>query len=288
VGLDIQKYEQYVFERGNITCYTSARFFPRRCRDGILELYCFMKEVDGYLDVKPLKPEAFVQLRRAWEKAKADPNFSYEPSVDDTTQIRTVKHLVGLVRKWRVEPEWIDTYFATRQADLMPKTYKTIDETLAYVQGTAEVLALMMCRVLNFNPIISSAACLEARGIQYLNFIRDIGEYNNLERCYIPQDELALFGLPDTSKKTAEANDAAFKDCIRQQVERCEQWLALPKEDMIYLPRDCRVPMITAVEMYEWTAATILNDPFIVFDHKVKPTRHRVLIAGLSNMLTPH
>ncbi len=245
-----------------------------------------MQEVDKLTDAEAPDSKAYDKLVSGWDKAKADSTFDYEPAPDDTVQARTIKNLVSLTRDWHVDRAWIDTYLAARRTDFDTKrSFETLEDTLAYIAGTGEILAVVMCHVMGLTPAVLPAARLEARGMQYLNFTRDAAAYNKLGRCYIPRDELRVFGLADLTEETAQANPEAFNECIRRQVERAFTWIVLPKEDLVYAPKDCRASFVTAVEMYEWTAATIINDPFIIFDHQVRPTKHRALVAGIAHLL---
>lgn len=284
---DVKLHEQRMFQQGDVTCYISAKFFPRYTRRDIFKLYFFLQTISECADVKPQRKDTFDRVCSAWHKAKHDETFVTIPSDQDTVEERTIKNMVSLVHDCAVDPAWFDCFLKARAQDFDSKvTYKTLEDTLAYIADTSEVLALMMCKIMHFDPITYPAARLEARAMQYLNFVRDWGFYNDLGRCYIPTDELRSFGLLDPSEKTAAANREAFKACVRKQVDQFGHWQKVAKEDLVYVPQDCKVSVITLIEMYDWTAATICNDPFVIFDHQVKPAKHRVLIAGLSNMLS--
>ena len=51
-----------------------------------------------------------------------------------------------------------------------------------------------------------------------------------------------------------------------------------------YIPKRMRVAVITASDMYAWTAMRIYNDPFVVYSAQIKPTKYRVLLSGLKNL----
>ncbi|HEY5668148.1 MAG TPA: squalene/phytoene synthase family protein [Candidatus Saccharimonadales bacterium] len=283
---DTRTYEQRLLKQGNYACFGSAAFFPKRYRDDFLRLYYYVHAVD-YLANRPIPArDEYLALRTAWDDAKHDPQFATQAEATDTVQQRTIKYLVYLTRECRVDPTWLDAYFDTRQADFdSDKTYETLNDTLEYIAGTAEMIALATCRIMQAEPIVCPAMRMGSRAIQYLNLLRDTAEYNALGRCYIPKEDLVAFGLKDLRRETALAHGEAFKECIRQQISRCGLWQRLAKEDICYLPKDCKVSLTTALEMYEWVAATIEAHPFVIFDYKVKPAKHRVLLAGLAHML---
>ena len=46
-----------------------------------------------------------------------------------------------------------------------------------------------------------------------------------------------------------------------------------------------RIPLETAVEMYDWTAGQIAKNPLVVYERKVRPRRSKVIGRGLRKLL---
>ena len=55
------------------------------------------------------------------------------------------------------------------------------------------------------------------------------------------------------------------------------EWDEESRKGFKHIPYKCRVPIKTAANMYRWTAKKIENNPMIVFDRKVKPTKFKIL-----------
>jgi phytoene dehydrogenase-like protein len=60
-------------------------------------------------------------------------------------------------------------------------------------------------------------------------------------------------------------------------------WYLMPEP--CFVPRRYLVPIKTAADMYNWTAATIAADPFVAYRRKVQPRRARILLGVLANVL---
>ncbi|WP_276308956.1 phytoene/squalene synthase family protein [Sphaerochaeta halotolerans] len=120
------------------------------------------------------------------------------------------------------------------------------------------------------------------RAMQYINFIRDIAEDNGLGRRYLPLLDTPLEAL---SEKEAKKNPEAFSAFIRREIERYQGWQKEAAKGYSYIPRRYRIPIMTATDMYCWTASQIAKDPFIVFESQVKPPKFRILRKGVAHLL---
>lgn len=274
--------EQEIFRKGSTTYYFSSQFFPSKIREDVFKLYSFVRVADDYVDSVPTQIEKFQTLRAAWDEAKTATVESRTSSLDTIDQ-RVVKNIVHVMHKYRFDPAWVESFLDSMQADLDKKTYQTIDDTIRYMYGSAEVIGLMMAKVMGLKDEALQAARLQGRAMQFINFLRDIEEDNSLGRCYFPAEDLKKFGLPDLQEKTVRAEPEAFTEFMRFQLRRYSEWQAEAKTGFHYIPRRLRIPLQTAVDMYNWTGKTIAADPFVVFNKKIKPRKRRVIVRGLYN-----
>ena len=75
------------------------------------------------------------------------------------------------------------------------------------------------------------------------------------------------------------------KEFIDLQLKRYRGWQKEASKSFDDIPRRFRIPLQTAVEMYNWTADKIDKDPYIIFKKKLKPRKARVLVHGLRKKL---
>lgn len=279
--------ERTIFRDGSTTYYWSATFFPREVRADVLRLYSFVRVADDYVDGRPPKRAAFKALRRHWQAASTDPHFDPTPAPEDTIDERVIKNMVAVHRKYAFDPAWVTAFLDSMQMDLDGHEYQTIDDTLQYMYGSAEVVGLMMAKIMNLSPEAYEAAKLQGRAMQFINFLRDVAEDNELGRQYIPQEDLDRFELPDLSEQTARENPAAFKKLMQYELARYQRWQADAIVGLAHVPVRLRIPLKTAIDMYNWTGKQIAQAPLRVYDRKVKPKKGRVLRRGLRNALRP-
>jgi phytoene synthase len=282
---DSQKIERDAFRQSSATYYASSKFLPKQERDYLFKMYSFTGLARSYAS-DPKGRLKFERLRKRWDKAKLDDSF--DTTVGDSASLDTiaVKNMVALTRKYSLDLAWIEAFLNSMQQDQDGKVYETWDDTLDYIYGSAEIIALIICRIMNTDPAAYEHARMEARAMQLVDFIRNIADDAARGRCYIPKNELKNFGLNDLTKETATANKDAFEKCIRRQIRRYEAWQLEASKGETFVPRKYRVTIVTAVDMCNWMAASISRDPMAVYARKVKPAKNRMLVTGLTNMLS--
>lgn len=275
--------EQKIFKKGSTTYYFSSRFFPKRVRDDVYRLYSFVRVADDYVDDDKPQPKKLLDLEKSYKTARKDSTFDATAHKWDDIDTRVIKHIVRLQHKFKFEDSWIEAFFASMKMDIEPKKFKTLDNVLEYVHGSAETVGLMMAKVLKLPEDAYEFAKAQGRAMQWINFIRDIDEDNKKGRLYFPESELKKFGLKDLSRETAKENPEKFKKFIQFQLDRYHKWQAEADKGVGYIPERLQVPVNTAVDMYNWTARKIAANPMIVFDKKIKPHKRRVIRQIIKN-----
>lgn len=273
--------EKTIFKNGSTTYYISSKFFPKDVRQDVFKLYSFVRVADDYVDVLPVNKKAFKILTGLWAESFEDKKFDTVHHKDDSLNLRVVKNIVYLARKYEFDPNWINAFLASMQADLDKKTYLSLDGALWYVYGSAEVIGLMMAKIMQLPEAAMPYAALQGRAMQWINFIRDVEEDNQLGRCYFPQEDLKQFGLAGLSQKTALESPKEFQNFMQFQLNRYREWQHEAQKGFSYIPRRLRLPLATAVDNFNWVARKITINPGLVYQKKIQPSKPRVVITGI-------
>lgn len=275
--------EQKIFKKGSTTYYFASKFFPKKVRDDVYRLYSFVRIADNYVDETPKQTKKLLALEKSYESAVEDHAFDATAHKWDETDVRVIKNIVRLQHKYKFERAWVEAFFTSMKMDIDPKPFKDIDASLKYVHGSAEVIGLMMAKILKLPEEAYEAAKAQGRAMQWINFIRDINEDNKLGRLYFPKSDLKKYGLKDLSQETALANPEKFKKFVRFQLDRYSKWQAEAIDGLHHIPERSRVSVKTAIDMYNWTARKIERDPLIVFNKKIKPSKRQVIRKVIKN-----
>lgn len=264
-----------IFKQGSRTFFEASRWFPEEIRNEITSLYAFVRKSDDIVDrAKADKPdwESWVKEYRWVSEGKKPKN-------------RIITDFFKLAKRKEFEEKWVEAFLGAMESDFGDQKLKTVKEMEQYIYGSAEVIGLMMARIMGLSLRADRYAAALGKAFQLINFIRDIEEDNNLGRRYIPREDLDKFGLRDLKEITARQNQDKFEKLIRWEIKRFEEWIKEGEKGYEYLPKAYLVPIKTAAEMFKWTARVIKQKPMIVFERKVKPSKLRVMITGIKNYL---
>ncbi len=265
-----------IFKKGSKTYFYNSLFFPREVREDVFILYSFVREADNFVDAVPQKKEEFCNY---FEKfcSTWDGKHSNDLVLDS---------FVEMAKRKKFEKDWIVAFLRSMEMDLVKSSYRTVEEVEEYIYGSAEVVGLMMCRVLGVEDRFLPYARALGKAMQYINFIRDIKEDNKLGRTYIPRIELDMYELEDLMEETVRKKPECFAALIDHQIERYLKWQSEAEKGYRGLKKEARIPIVNASDMYKWTAMKILRDPFIVYRKKVKPSKARIILNLLRKKMT--
>lgn len=265
-----------VFQQGSTTYYYSSFFFPPKLKDNVIVLYAFVRTIDNLVDVVPQKKEEFYILKN---------DFYKKARKGKATQNRVIDTFVELENSFDFDQKWADAFWHAMELDLHKSQYQNMRQLEEYMYGSAEVIGLMMAKLMSLPTESFETAKMLGRAMQYINFLRDIQEDTDLGRMYIPQTILKKYKLPDLNVKTATAYKERFSSLMRSQVAQYYEWQHKAEEGFKYLPPRARIAIQTASNLYGWTAEKIAENPFVVFEKKVKPSKIQVILFGLTNTL---
>ncbi|TVR90160.1 MAG: phytoene/squalene synthase family protein [Spirochaetaceae bacterium] len=270
--MKVQPVQYNAFRNGSKTYFNSSRFFPASVRDDVFALYAFVRVADNYVDSIPQQADELNKMQVDYRASLAG-----TPSNDIV-----VDSFAELCRRVEIRPEWVDAFFHSMRLDLTKFAYDTLEETLEYIYGSAEVIGLCMARILHLHQDADQAACMLGRAMQYINFIRDIDEDNRLGRRYLPLHDS---GLNSLQAEEARSKPDVFVSFVRGELARYRGWMDEAEKGYAMIPFRARTAVKTAGDMYDWTALTIERNPFVVYERKVKPKRSRVVLRGMGNLL---
>jgi phytoene synthase len=213
---------------------------------------------------------------------------NYYKAIDgEITNDIVVDSFVKLVEKKNFDSKWIDSFLDSMEMDITKKNYETLDETLEYIYGSAEVIGLMMARTMDLSDESLYYAKYLGRSMQFINFTRDIAEDIKLGRIYFPSADIESYGLKNLNYEHTIKNPDKFNSFIHEQLLRYCKWQKIAEEGFKYIPKRYLIPIKTASEMYNWTAEQIYKDPFILYKIKVKPMIKHIFRTIVLNVIEP-
>jgi len=269
----IQKQLYSTFKNGSRTYFYSSLFFPAEVKADVFALYAFVRTADNFVDQTPPMIQEFKEFQKIFESSQHG-NVSGNVVIDS---------FVSVIEKRGFDLKWVEAFLDAMELDLTKTTYRTLKETQAYMYGSAEVIGLMMAKILNLPAVAYSSAQYLGRSMQYVNFIRDVQEDIKLGRTYFPQSELKKYGVKSLEQQESQRHPAAFSAFMKAQIELHHQWSNQGIKGYRFIPKRYLVPIKTANDLYEWTARQITQNPLLVYQKKIKPSVARILFFLIKN-----
>jgi phytoene synthase len=257
-------------EVGRITRREAKNFaygimvLPRPKRQAIAAIYAFARRVDDVADGElpsEQKRAQLEELRAALDEDPADPVF---------VALSDARERFGIPR----EP--LSALIDGGLQDLEQSTYRDFAELRGYCEKVAGAVGLACV------PVYGSDDTERARtlgiALQLINIIRDVDEDQQLGRVYLPQEELAAFGVEEL------APSPEFRELMTFEAERARAYLADGLLLLDSLDRRSALCVGTFAGLYRETLDRIEAGGFDVFGEKTRlsaPRKLAVVARGL-------
>ncbi|KAK7331477.1 hypothetical protein VNO77_25702 [Canavalia gladiata] len=140
--------------------------------------------------------------------------------------------------------------------DTRKSKYKNFQELYLYCYYVAGTVGLMSVPIMGIAqecdiPVQSvyDAALNLGIGNQLTNILRDVGEDALRGRVYLPQDELAQFGLCDKDVFSRKVNEK-WRNFMKQQITRARFYFNRAEEGVSHLQKPSRWPVWSSLMLY--------------------------------------
>jgi phytoene synthase len=209
--------------------YFATQFFPKDIRRAIYSIYSFARIPDEIVDDPNLidSTEAIAKLndwRDEWLEAMKSGRGKTPimQAIIHTFQTKNIPISDG------------EAFLKSMFMDEEKFVYENYAELENYMYGSAGVIGLMVTRIVGYSTDDAFQYALKlGYAFQITNFLRDIKQdFVELERIYMPLDELAQFGLTKEDIKN-EVYDERFINFMKFQIERNRQ---IYREALIGIP----------------------------------------------------
>ena len=249
--------------------YYSFLFLPPPRRRAITALYAFCREVDDVVD--EVHDEGVAQTKLAWWRQEVGRVFAGSP------QHPVAQALVPVVREFALPEEHFQTIIDGMAMDLVQTRYLDFAALELYCHRVAGVVGLLSAEIFGYeNPATRGYARDLGVAFQLTNICRDVGEDARRGRVYLPQEDLARFGVAPSAILRAE-DSPAFRDLMAFEFERARSWY---DRAMAQLPARDRKAQRTGLVMaviYRTLLDEIARDGYRVLDRKTSLTPLRKL-----------
>jgi phytoene synthase len=259
------------------TYYLATLLLPKAKRPFVHALYGFARYADEIVD--DLASTLSDQQKAAELKTWGDKVLSGLKSGDSNDQVG--RALIDTVTRFDIPHEHFVAFLHSMTMDLTVTEYANFEALMEYVYGSAAVIGLEMVPILG---ALSEAAYEPAEKLgvafQLANFIRDVGEDLDRGRVYLPQDELAQFGV-DREMLEARKLTPEITAALKFQIERVRQLQREATPGILQLEPSSRPCIEAASELYCGIVDEVEAIGYDIFNKRAKTsTARRMRVAG--------
>jgi len=247
-------------------------------RDAMCAVYAFARHTDDLTDNdRPQPPQtrraALHDWRRALE-ATLGGDYGSNP---------VLPALHDAIRRYRIPPQYFFELIEGVGTDLDAPRYRTFEDLYRYCYLVASTIGLICLHVFGFESP-QAPGCAEKLGVafQLTNILRDLGEDGRRGRLYLPEEDLARFGVSPSDIQQGRLD--RIRELLRFEAGRAERYYqdAAPLLGLVH-PRS-RASLWTLTAIYHGVLGRVQASGFDVYSRRAGLTgleKTGILLRGL-------
>lgn len=276
--------------------YFANKFLPKDKQKAVYALYALCRSIDDEVDEAEIDSEA--EARRAVENWRRKLEVVYRGALeekgdfssknlqqsDSASEESAEFELVftaweDMLRQYEIPEEIPIDLIQGVLMDTHKNRYETFDELYVYCYRVASTVGLMSSEILGYADK-SALEFAESMGIamQLTNILRDVKEDAEMNRIYLPQEDLKKFGVTEKQIFENEA-DENFRGLMKFQIERARKYYEKGEKGIPMLERDSRFCVLLASRIYEQILDEIEKQDYDVFRQRAFTTKSRKLLS---------
>ncbi len=280
--------------------YYAFLVLPRHKREALCAVYSFMRRCDDITDDSGLPlPERRLKLD-AWLDAL------HRAQQGEPTDDPILLALTDAQRRYQIPGGLLDELALGTAMDIettaeledepgfagspasLPVRYKTFEDLQLYCYRVASVVGLVCIHVFGYrDPAAEPLAERCGLAFQLTNIIRDVKEDAAMGRVYLPEEDLAKFGLSASDLLTA-SDPARFRPLLNLEADRAREFYKAGDELIPMIAEDSQPGLWVLVNIYRKLLQKIGDRQYDVFSSKVSLTvseKLRILGRGFLQRL---
>ena len=225
--------------------YLSTCLLPPQKRWATFALYGYCRHIDNLTDIPRNRTEK--ELLRELKFLEDEVHTAFRSG---ESQHPIIGPFISVASKYHVQKEHALALIEGVRMDTSITRYETFDDLYLFCYRVAGVVGLMMTPVLGEkNPEAMKYAEKLGIAMQLTNILRDIREDKEMNRIYLPLEEIRSFGI-DVDHFFEEKMSDNFKKLMMYQIERAHQYYDEADRGIKMLDRDAQFAIYSASRIY--------------------------------------
>jgi len=239
------------------TFYLTSGLLDSEAQKAVRALYAFCRISDNLADEE--KGDRLAKLE-SWKHR----SLSEHPRPDDLIPLAWADTRA----RYGIPLEYAEQLLEGVAQDLNKTRYANFNELAHYCYGVASTVGLMTIHIIGFSgPEALPYAIKLGVALQLTNILRDIGDDWQNGRVYLPQDELAAFGLTEADIAAGQLTEN-WRAFMRFQIERNRQLYTEAMPGITMLNHQGQFAIAASAELYQGILEAIEVNDYDVFSKR--------------------
>jgi phytoene synthase len=261
---------------------------PKPKRDGLAALYAFMRLVDDVSDEEQgllAKQRGLAKWRAALDEAATGKSQVFDgtaviplPSDASYGEAEVLPALVDTMQRYKMPARYLHDLISGAEMDLTVQAYPTFERLREYCYRVAGTVGLTCTHVFGFRDA-RALDLSEKLGLafQLTNIIRDVHEDYKLGRVYLPEEDLARYGVSPEDFGRGETT-LGVRELLRFESERAWQLYEEGSALLGLIDEDSRGALWLLVHTYSALLGRIESLDFAVFGERVRLSKAEKMV----------
>ncbi|HXH91877.1 MAG TPA: phytoene/squalene synthase family protein [Thermoanaerobaculia bacterium] len=256
------------------------RFLPPVKRKAVYAAYAWCRWADDIADEPSDSAESVLDRLAAWQ-SELEATYAGSPSHPITIA------LADALRHFAIPKSAFVALIDGCRQDMIKTRYQTFDELLQYCELVASSISDISLAIYGYRtPAALKYGRNLATALQLTNVTRDVGDDLDRDRVYLPQDELARFGVMESDLFARKENDA-MRRLIDFQIERASSYFRAAEPLVHELSFDARFPTLLMGGVYATVLARLRRNPLVVLRKRLSLSRVEKIIVVARRLVRP-
>jgi phytoene synthase len=281
VDYDLRSSERYCHElarREAKNFYWGFISLPYDQRVAIYALYSFARQVDDEAD-GPNRREFPERLELHRERIRRCVQGEWNDPI--------MHVLANVVERYRIPESELLELVDGVELDFFRKRYRTWEELQGYCRLVASVVGRMCVRIFGFeDPSALQRADDLGLALQLTNILRDVREDAQMDRIYLPQEDLERFGI-DEEQLFKGIPDDDWRRLVAFEADRARDLFVRGYGVLRLIPRRAAVCVHTMAGIYERILEKIERDPDFPLRGRTSLSPSEKLLVMVGSWLRP-
>jgi squalene synthase HpnC len=267
--------------------YYAFYLLPKPKRDGLAALYAFMRLVDDVADLGEdlqAAQQGLAKWRAAFDEAVTGSSQFFDGTAAKPLEKplygerEVLPALIDTMRRYNMPARYLHDLISGAEMDLTVKSYPTFDRLREYCYRVAGTVGLTCTHVFGYHdPRALDLAEKLGLAFQLTNIIRDVHEDAALGRVYIPDEDLARYGVAPEDFARSEAT-LGLREVLRFEADRAWRIYEECTDLFDLIDADCRSALWLLVHTYSALLARLESVDFAVFGERVRLSKAEKMI----------